>query len=97
GRRAIELVPLSKDAPGGALMIQFFAIICGWVDQKDLAFEQLAKAAQLPGPVHAGVDPGRLRLHPYWDPLRGDARFEKIVASLGPLSSSTSEKTIAVM
>jgi len=23
-----------------------------------------------------------LRLHPYWDPLRGDPRFEKVVASL---------------
>src|SRR6059058_1171216 len=64
GRRAIELVPLSKDAPEGALMIQLFAIICGWVGEKDLAFEQLAKAAALPGPVHAGLDYGRLRLHP---------------------------------
>jgi hypothetical protein len=25
-----------------------------------------------------------LRLHPYWDPLRGVPRFEKIVASLAP-------------
>jgi hypothetical protein len=27
---------------------------------------------------------GRLRLLPFWDPLRGDSRFEKIVASLAP-------------
>jgi cell wall assembly regulator SMI1 len=27
---------------------------------------------------------GALRLHPVWDPLRGDPRFEKIVASLAP-------------
>jgi hypothetical protein len=26
----------------------------------------------------------RLRLHPIWDPLRGDPRFDKIVASLAP-------------
>jgi len=25
-----------------------------------------------------------LKLHPFWDPLRGDPRFEKIVASLAP-------------
>jgi len=25
-----------------------------------------------------------LKLHPIWDPLRGDPRFEKIVASLAP-------------
>ena len=27
---------------------------------------------------------GALKLHPVWDPLRGDPRFEKIVASLAP-------------
>jgi hypothetical protein len=27
---------------------------------------------------------GALKLLPVWDPLRGDPRFEKIVASLAP-------------
>jgi hypothetical protein len=27
---------------------------------------------------------GQLKLMPYWDPLRGDPRFEKIIASLAP-------------
>jgi hypothetical protein len=27
---------------------------------------------------------GQLKLLPYWDPLRGDPCFEKIVASLAP-------------
>jgi len=27
---------------------------------------------------------GELVLHPRWDPLRGDPRFEEIVASLAP-------------
>ncbi|MBA3385578.1 MAG: hypothetical protein H0T95_02965 [Chthoniobacterales bacterium] len=27
---------------------------------------------------------GQLKLLPYWDPLRGDPRFEAIVASLAP-------------
>ena len=101
GRQALELVPLTKDAPGGALMIQFFAIICGWVGEHDLAFEHLERAAQLPGPVWAGVDPGRLRLHPFFDPLRSDPRFERLVATLGPISSSPAptapEKSIAVL
>jgi TolB-like protein/Tfp pilus assembly protein PilF len=101
GRRAVDLVPLTKDAPGGALMIQFFAIICGWVGENDLAFEQLARAAQLPGPIFHGVHYGHLRLHPFFDPLRSDPRFEKIVASLGPISSSPApaapEKSIAVL
>ena len=36
------------------------------------------------GDVPADLGYGQLRLHPYWDPLRGDPRFEKIVASLAP-------------
>jgi hypothetical protein len=32
-------------------------------------------------------DNKRLILMPYWDPLRGDPRFEKIVASLAPKES----------
>jgi tetratricopeptide (TPR) repeat protein len=89
GRRAIELVPVTKDAPTGALMIQLFAIVCGWVGEKDLAFEQLEKAARLPGPAYYGIHQGILRLHPFWDPLRADARFDKVLATLGPISSSS--------
>jgi hypothetical protein len=31
---------------------------------------------------------GALKLFPFWDPLRGDPRFEQIVASLAPKDSS---------
>ena len=48
--------------------------------EKDLAIQQLAISAQAP----IGVDYGDLKLNPMWDPLRGDPRFEKIVASLAP-------------
>lgn len=88
GRRAVELLPVAKDAPGGAQMIQYFAIICGWIGEKDLAFEQLAIAAKLPGPVHYGG----LRLHPFWDPFRSDPRFDKLLATIGPISSSPPPK-----
>jgi len=78
GRRAIELLPITKDSVNGALMIKLFALVCAWVGEKDVAFEQLAKAAQLPGHLHYG----ELQLHPIWDPLRGDPRLDKIVASI---------------
>jgi tetratricopeptide (TPR) repeat protein len=82
GRRAIELLPAEKDSINGSHMIEYFALIAAWVGEKDLACEQLAIAAQRYG---AGtVNYGRLKLLPYWDPLRGDPRFEKIVASLAP-------------
>ena len=79
-RRAVELVPMEKDALNGPIMIRYLAMTAAWVGDKDLACEQLATAARLPG----GVSYGQLRLLPYWDPLRGDPRFEKIVASLAP-------------
>src|SRR6266850_7835815 len=80
GRRAIELLPVEKDSINGPHMIEYFAIIAAWVGEKDLAFEQLDKAIRLP----CEVSYGRLKLLPYYDPLRGDPRFEKIVNSLAP-------------
>ena len=79
-RRAVELVPLEKDALNGSDMIHYSAIVAAWVGEKDLALQDLAKAAQLPG----FLSYGRLKLLPWYDPLRGDPRFEKIVNSLAP-------------
>jgi serine/threonine-protein kinase len=80
GRRAIELLPVEKDAINGPVMIEYFAMIAAWLGDKDLACEKLATAIRYPSPVSYG----RLKLLPLWDPLRGDPRFEKIVASLAP-------------
>jgi serine/threonine protein kinase/Tfp pilus assembly protein PilF len=81
GRRAIELLPVEKDSVNGAHMVEYFAITAAWVGEEDLAYDQLAKAVPLSG---AYLSYGGLKLLPYWDPLRGDPRFEKIVASLAP-------------
>jgi TolB-like protein/Tfp pilus assembly protein PilF len=80
GRRAVELLPVSKNAIEGPLLLKYLALIYAWTGEKDLAFEPLTIAAKLPG----FLSYGELRLHPYWDPLRGDPRFDKIVASLAP-------------
>jgi Flp pilus assembly protein TadD len=80
GRRAVELVPVSNDVIDGTDLILNLAVIYAWTSEKDLALKQLAEAAQLPSSLNYGW----LRLHPDWDPLRGDPRFEKIVASLAP-------------
>jgi len=85
-RRAVELLPVEKDAFNGPIMIQWFAISAAWVGERDLAFEQLANAAHLPGTLSYGW----LKLMPFWDPLRGDPRFKAIVASLAP--EETAEK-----
>ena len=80
GRRAVELLPVEKDAIFGTGMVEYFAMIAAWVGEKDLACEQLAIAIRPPSPLTYGD----LKLLPFWDPLRGDPRFEKIVASLAP-------------
>jgi TolB-like protein/Flp pilus assembly protein TadD len=80
GRRAVDLLPLTKDAVDGAYMITSLALIYAWCGDKKLATEQLDLATRIPSDVNYG----QLRLHPQWDPLRGDPRFEAIVASLAP-------------
>jgi serine/threonine-protein kinase len=80
GRRAVELLPVEKDAINGPLMIAYLAMIAAWVGEKDLACEQLAIAVRYP----SSLSYGKLKLLPFWDPLRGDPRFEKIVGSLAP-------------
>ena len=80
GQRAVELLPVEKDAINGPLMIEYLAVIAAWVGDKDLACEQLAAATRYP----SSLSYGKLKLLPFWDPLRGDPCFEKIVASLAP-------------
>ncbi len=80
GWRAVELLPVEKDAINGTSMIVCLARIAAWVGDNDLACEQVARASRLP----SGVSYGELKLLPFWDPLRGEPRFEKIVASLAP-------------
>jgi hypothetical protein len=83
GKRAMELMPVEKDSINGQRMQIYFAIIAAWVSEKDLALQQLALAGPTPGgSVIANY--GSLKLLPFWDPLRGDPRFEKIVNSLAP-------------
>jgi serine/threonine-protein kinase len=81
GRRAVELLPVEKDSIVGMVMIKYLAITAAWVGEKDLACKQLAKSVRSPG---CRLSYGELKLMPWWDPLRGDPRFEKIVASLAP-------------
>src|SRR5438067_9034228 len=48
GRRAVELLPVEKDALGGLNMVKYLAMIAAWVDDKDLASQQLAIAIRRP-------------------------------------------------
>jgi TolB-like protein/DNA-binding winged helix-turn-helix (wHTH) protein len=80
GWRAVDLLPVEKDATNGTRVIGVLAIIAAWVGNNDLACEQLAVV------IHRRneITYGELKLLPFWDPLRGDPCFEQIVASLAP-------------
>jgi serine/threonine-protein kinase len=75
GRRAVELLPVEKDEFGGITMVKYLAMIAAWVDDKDLACQQLAIAIRHPNRLGYG----QLKLLPFWDSLRGDPRFEKLL------------------
>jgi len=83
GRRAIALTPLEKDVTNASRVIQYFAITAAWAGEKELALQQLETGLRAPM-ASSLLSYGALKLLPFWDPLRGDPRFEKIVASLAP-------------
>ncbi len=73
GRRAVELV--KKDAIEGVVLAKYLAMIAAWVGDRDFALDQLASIIRRP----SDLSYGELKLLPFWDPLRGDPRFEKIL------------------
>jgi TolB-like protein/Tfp pilus assembly protein PilF len=83
GRRAIALTPVEKDVNNGSRVLQYFAITAAWAGEKELALQQLEAGLRAPDASQM-LSYGALKLLPFWDPLRGDPRFEKIVASLAP-------------
>ena len=79
-KRAVTLMPLSKDIYDGALVLEGLAQVYTWTNEPDLAIELLQKLVVMPSYTNYA----RLKLHPMWNPLRGDPRFQKIVNSLAP-------------
>jgi len=83
GRRAIALTPLEKDFINGSRVLQYFAITAAWTGEKEFALQQLKTGLRAPTAALT-LSYGALKLFPFWDPLRGDPRFETIVNSLAP-------------
>jgi len=86
GRRAIVLAPIGKDVKNGSLVLQYFAITAAWAGEKEVALEQLESGLRAPAGSQM-VSYGALKLLPFWDPLRGDPRFEALVQRLAPTVS----------
>jgi len=77
-RHAVDLMPISRDAYDGAIVLQGLAQVYAWTGEKKQALEVLRQLVKMPGYLSYGY----LRLDPKWNDLRGDPRFEEFVASL---------------
>ena len=75
GKRAVEMVPETKDAQEGVALLGALARIYVMVGEPDLALPILAHSLATPG----GLCVNELRLHPDWDPLRSDPRFQQLI------------------
>jgi TolB-like protein/Flp pilus assembly protein TadD len=85
GQRAVELTPIEQNPLDGVAPVSNLALTYAWTGERNRAIEQLKILSKIPG----GPTYGQLRLSPLWDPLRGDSRFEKIVASLAPKETAS--------
>jgi serine/threonine protein kinase/tetratricopeptide (TPR) repeat protein len=79
-QRAVELLPIAKDAVNGPDNIANLALVYAWTGERDRALEQLEKIATVPTSPGSPTY-GDFLLNPCWDDLRGDKRFDKIVAA----------------
>lgn len=84
GERAVELLPIAKDAVDGPDLVGRLAGILAQTGEPSRALDVLESVARIPNVTNYGS----LKLDETWDPLRQEPRFQKIVASLGPLAET---------
>ena len=80
GCKAVEMRPIAWDPVNGPVFVFELTKAYALSGERDLAIEQLEKLIRIP----SDVSYGGLCYNPRWDILRGDPRFEKIVAALAP-------------
>jgi hypothetical protein len=80
-KRAMEMLPVSKDAFDGPALVDNLAIVCALTNEPDLAFQMLKVSIKTPA---SSITYGELKLDPDWDPIRADSRFDKLLAQLAP-------------
>jgi TolB-like protein/Tfp pilus assembly protein PilF len=80
GQRAVELLPPSKDAVVGPLLLRNLSTIHAWTGEKAAAIQELKEVASMPSYLSYGL----LLRDPAWARLRDEPGFKKIVASLAP-------------
>jgi serine/threonine protein kinase/tetratricopeptide (TPR) repeat protein len=79
GKKAVELLPVSKDAVWGPACVLDLAIIYTMVGEQDAALDQIEYLFSIP-PGVSGFSAARLKFDPQFDPLRSNPRFQKLLA-----------------
>ena len=77
GDRVVQMMPVSKDAMEGPLMLANLARIYVLLGEQDKAIDQLELVLSRPGPLSANW----LKADPFWDPLRGSPRFQRLATA----------------
>ena len=75
--RAVDLMRIARDSVNGPTWVADLALVYAWTGERDRALDQLEIVATIPN----GPSYGDLKFNPCWDDLRGDPRFDKIVAA----------------
>ena len=76
-RKAVNVMPLSKDDYFGSYQFAGLAQIAAHAGAPDLALDQIRRLLAMPAGAIMSVE--RLRLDPTWDPLRKDPRFQALL------------------
>ena len=77
-QKAVALMPVSKDAYDGPLILQGLAQVYTWTGDHDRALDTLRTLLAMPGYISYGY----LKTDPAWHPLRAHPRFQQLLASM---------------
>jgi TolB-like protein/Flp pilus assembly protein TadD len=77
GERGVALLPVAKDAYGGAYLQHQLARIHILLGNSEKALDQLEPLLKIP----YYLSPGWLKIDPTFDPLRGHPRFQRLLAT----------------
>jgi len=78
-RKAVSLLPVSKDAFEGVTMVESLALLYTVVGEHDAAIDQLEYLLTIPSLISVP----RLKFQPVWEPLHGHPRFKRLLKKHG--------------
>jgi len=76
GERGVALLPVEKEAYQGYYRLLDLARVYTMVGEYDAAIDRLEQLLSIPGHLTTAW----LRVDPTWDPLRGNSRFQRLLA-----------------